>query len=164
MKTRGGGWTVIQHRRNGSVDFHRGWRDYKTVGSPCQMAGPLLSSGLMVSVLQDWTGGFNNFPRVLWHREVRESSSPVIPGDLRLLYLAALMFSTAPPMLLHLLSLPVPAILPHIHINKNAQTHTRSRVTQHYYLHPSSDSPKPSCAGIWVRWWKKPNFQMQRPP
>ncbi|KAM7383992.1 hypothetical protein PAMA_011373 [Pampus argenteus] len=29
MKTRGGGWTVLQHRRNGSVDFHRGWRDYK---------------------------------------------------------------------------------------------------------------------------------------
>ncbi|XP_051812037.1 angiopoietin-2b isoform X2 [Acanthochromis polyacanthus] len=30
MATRGGGWTVLQHRRNGSVDFHRGWRDYKT--------------------------------------------------------------------------------------------------------------------------------------
>ncbi|XP_037549330.1 angiopoietin-2b [Nematolebias whitei] len=29
MKTRGGGWTVLQHRRNGSVDFHRGWNDYK---------------------------------------------------------------------------------------------------------------------------------------
>uniref|UniRef100_H3CUZ8 Angiopoietin 2b n=1 Tax=Tetraodon nigroviridis TaxID=99883 RepID=H3CUZ8_TETNG len=29
MKTGGGGWTVLQHRRNGSVDFHRGWRDYK---------------------------------------------------------------------------------------------------------------------------------------
>ncbi|KAM6959538.1 LOW QUALITY PROTEIN: angiopoietin-2b [Aplochiton taeniatus] len=29
MKTRGGGWTVLQHRRNGSLDFHRGWRDYK---------------------------------------------------------------------------------------------------------------------------------------
>lgn len=31
MKTGGGGWTVLQHRRNGSVDFHRGWRDYKMV-------------------------------------------------------------------------------------------------------------------------------------
>uniref|UniRef100_A0A8C9Y2Y8 Angiopoietin 2b n=1 Tax=Sander lucioperca TaxID=283035 RepID=A0A8C9Y2Y8_SANLU len=29
MNTRGGGWTVLQHRRNGSVNFHRGWRDYK---------------------------------------------------------------------------------------------------------------------------------------
>ncbi|XP_068615170.1 angiopoietin-2-like [Brachionichthys hirsutus] len=29
MQTRGGGWTVLQHRRNGSVDFHRGWTDYK---------------------------------------------------------------------------------------------------------------------------------------
>ncbi|XP_013875183.1 angiopoietin-2b [Austrofundulus limnaeus] len=29
MKTKGGGWTVLQHRRNGSIDFHRGWSDYK---------------------------------------------------------------------------------------------------------------------------------------
>uniref|UniRef100_A0A8C7ZVZ9 Angiopoietin 2b n=1 Tax=Oryzias sinensis TaxID=183150 RepID=A0A8C7ZVZ9_9TELE len=29
MTTEGGGWTVLQHRRNGSVDFHRGWKDYK---------------------------------------------------------------------------------------------------------------------------------------
>ncbi|KAF4073877.1 hypothetical protein AMELA_G00248350 [Ameiurus melas] len=29
MKTRGGGWTVLQHRFNGSVDFHRNWKDYK---------------------------------------------------------------------------------------------------------------------------------------
>ncbi|XP_058474469.1 angiopoietin-2b [Solea solea] len=29
MKTRGGGWTVLQHRTNGSISFQRGWRDYK---------------------------------------------------------------------------------------------------------------------------------------
>lgn len=29
MKTKGGGWTVIQHRFNGSEDFHRSWKEYK---------------------------------------------------------------------------------------------------------------------------------------
>ncbi|CAH2250614.1 Hypothetical predicted protein [Pelobates cultripes] len=31
MKTDGGGWTIIQNRFDGSVDFHRTWKEYKKV-------------------------------------------------------------------------------------------------------------------------------------
>ncbi|KAM4688840.1 angiopoietin-1 [Discoglossus pictus] len=35
METAGGGWTTIQHREDGTVDFQRGWKDYKVgFGSP----------------------------------------------------------------------------------------------------------------------------------
>ncbi|MEQ2284795.1 hypothetical protein AMECASPLE_025205, partial [Ameca splendens] len=66
MKTRGGGWTVLQHRSNGSIDFHRSWNDYKTgwpdgalIGSKGNFMSPLTDSGFLgfgVASGEHWLG------------------------------------------------------------------------------------------------------------
>ncbi|XP_035657937.1 microfibril-associated glycoprotein 4-like isoform X2 [Branchiostoma floridae] len=38
MDTDGGGWTLFQKRQDGTVDFYRNWRDYKT-GFPSNLNG-----------------------------------------------------------------------------------------------------------------------------
>ncbi|XP_056413138.1 angiopoietin-2-like isoform X4 [Hyla sarda] len=66
MDTSGGGWTVIQHRRDGSMDFHRNWKEYKEgFGSPTgeywlgnEFVYQLTSQGshMLRIQLQDWDG------------------------------------------------------------------------------------------------------------
>ncbi|XP_003479441.2 angiopoietin-2 [Cavia porcellus] len=66
METGGGGWTVIQRRENGSVDFQRTWKEYKVgFGNPAGehwLGNELVSrltnlQGYVLRIqLQDWEG------------------------------------------------------------------------------------------------------------
>ena len=67
MRTDGGGWTVFQRRQDGSVDFNRGWNDYKAgfgqltaefwLGNDkIHMLSGSRPSSLRVE-LEDWNGG-----------------------------------------------------------------------------------------------------------
>lgn len=125
MKTRGGGWTVLQHRRNGSVDFHRGWRDYKIVSPALGVVWGwiIISMGRDRSVLRDWTGGSNNDPQ-LWFGTRRRGilASPWSQVTCSCCIWPPLC-SLPPPMLLHLLQFPF-ELSSHTLICTQAQTHT----------------------------------------
>lgn len=43
METAGGGWTAIQHREDGTVDFQRGWKEYKMVNALVKLTGIISS-------------------------------------------------------------------------------------------------------------------------
>ena len=52
MESAGGGWTVIQHREDGSVDFQRTWKEYKMVGIGKKSSCCGLKQNIFVSVLK----------------------------------------------------------------------------------------------------------------
>lgn len=130
MKTRGGGWTLIQHRSNGSVNFHRGWRDYKMVG----FGGSVGLGCITVSIgsVDQNCGTGQEVPITIygWFGTERRGS----PTGLWSLVTCDCCIwppscSPPPSMLLHLLSLPLPVILPH--------TSCTSVTAEHYCLHAS---------------------------
>lgn len=45
MESAGGGWTVIQRREDGTVDFQRTWKEYKMVRSHVPLFHSLCNGG-----------------------------------------------------------------------------------------------------------------------
>ena len=44
MEMEGGGWTVLQKRFDGHVDFHRTWKEYKMVSARGNVPSPTAQS------------------------------------------------------------------------------------------------------------------------
>lgn len=119
MKTRGGGWTVLQHRRNGSVDFHRSWNDYKMVRVHARHQGCtaiIRSCGpwccrpaqeVLITV-HGWFGMRRRGRAAILWSQVTCGCCIWLPSC-----------SLSPPMLLHLLSFPLSMSTP-----MNTHTHT----------------------------------------
>ena len=67
MRTDGGGWTVFQRRQDGSVDFYRGWNNYKSgfgqltaefwLGNDKIHRLTASRPGSLRVELEDWNGG-----------------------------------------------------------------------------------------------------------
>lgn len=134
MKTRGGGWTVFQHRRNGSLDFYRGWRDYKLVSSA---GGRFTVRFVIISInyLYWWWGTGQKTLKTIqrWFGMERRGRPASLWSQVTCGCCIWLPSCFLPPLvLLHLLLLQAPVILPHTCTRAHIQTHVT------YFKDPSS--------------------------